>query len=90
MFLVKAGTVIQVELPKTNSYFHWSAGWRAYTTKEDKLYDKDEVWDSVAVHNDRDDVPDWARRNITECALVVLQRQGKYALVPADSIEFVN
>jgi hypothetical protein len=47
MFLVKAGTVIQVQTPKSVTHHYWS-GWMPYTTSEDKLYDKNEVWDAVA------------------------------------------
>ena len=38
MFLVKSGTIIQVETPKSETHFYWS-GWMPYTTKEDKIYD---------------------------------------------------
>ena len=89
MFLVKAGTVIQVEVPKSTNHFYWG-GWRPYVTKEDKIYDKHEVWDAVAVYNERDDVPEWARRNIVEFGKVVIKRAGKYALVPQNAIEFLE
>lgn len=89
MFLVKAGTVIQIEVPKSKNYFNW-AGWRPYTTLEDKLYDKDEVWDKVAVLNNRSDVPAWAARNILEHGYTVLMRAGKLAMVPNKNIEFLD
>ena len=90
MFLVKAGTVIQVEIPKsTSTYFNWNQ-WRPYTTKEDKLYGKEEVWDAVAVFNERDDVPEWARRNISEHGYTVIKRDGKYAMVRPKEIEFLG
>lgn len=89
MFLVKAGTVIQVQAPKSNTNFYWS-GWMPYTTKEDKIYDKEEVWDAVAVHNDREDVPEWARRNITEFNKIILNRKGKYAMINPKDVQFFD
>jgi hypothetical protein len=89
MFLVKAGTVIQVQAPKSTT--HWNTvGWVPYTTKEDKLYDTHEVWDAVAVHNDREDVPMWARCNITDFGNVVIQRDGKFAMVKPAQIEYLD
>lgn len=83
MFLIKAGTFIQIQVPKSIRSFCWT-GWRAYETKEDKLYDKEEVWDYVALHNGRD-IPAWAVRNIEEFGKVVICKAGQYALVnPAD------
>ena len=89
MFLVKAGTVIQIKAPESMNYFNW-VRWIPYTTKEDKIYDKEEVWDAVAVYNDREDIPDWARFNIVEFGYTVIKRAGKYAMVPAGSIEFLD
>jgi hypothetical protein len=89
MFLVPAGTVIQVEVPQRSRWFYWT-GWRPYTTREDRLYDKHEVWDAVAVANDREDVPLWARRNIVEHRKVVIQRAGRYALVNPQDIQFLD
>lgn len=88
MFLVKAGTVIQIEITKTNYYS--TVAWKPYTTKVDQLYDKEEVWDLVAVHNDRGDVPPWAERNIMEHGYTVIKRAGKYAMVPAGKIEYLD
>lgn len=89
MFLVKAGTVIQIEYPKSQTRFTW-CNWRPYTTKEDKLYDKEEVWDMVAVLNDHGDVPPWAERNITEHGYVVIKRAGKYAMVRPANIQYLD
>lgn len=89
MFLVKADTVIQVQRPKSVTHHYWSR-WMPYTTREDKLYDKHEVWDAIAVANGREDVPEWARRNIVEFNRVVIQRSGKYALVNPQDIEFFD
>lgn len=89
MYLVKANTFIQVETPKNGTHFYWS-GWRPYQTREDKIYDKHEVWDLVAVMNGRSDVPEWAKRNITEFNKVVLVRDGKYALVNINDIQYLD
>lgn len=87
MFLIKAGTVIQVETPKSE-YWYWS-GWRPYTTKEDKLYEKEEVWDLAAVYNGRE-IPLWAEVNIQEHNKVVIQRDGKFALVNPTDIQYLD
>jgi hypothetical protein len=89
MFLVKANTVIQIQVPKSETHFNWLP-WRPYTTKEDKFYDKSEVWDMVAVYNGREDVPEWAWRNITEHGVTVIVRSGKYALVKNKDVVFVD
>ena len=89
MFLVKAGTVIQIEAPKSVNYFY-TVGWVPYTTKEDKIYDKEEVWDMVGVMNDRDDIPQWARHNIEEHGNVVIYRAGKYAMCKPYQIKYIG
>lgn len=89
MFLVKSGTVIQVQTPKSMTHFSWS-GWMPYETKEDKIYDKEEVWDDITVHNGHVDVPEWARRHIMEFNKVVIRRSGKYALVHRLHIEYLD
>jgi len=90
MFLVKAGTVIQIQAPKRSwTHFNW-VSWIPYRTKEDKIYDKEEVWDMVGVHNDREDIPDWARRNITEHGYTVIRRNNKYAMVPRAQVEYLD
>ena len=93
MFLVKAGTVIQIEKPKAPARSScWdTAPWRPYTTKVDQLYDKEEVWDAVNVYNDdAGEIPEWARRNIREHKYTILMRDGKYAMVPAGKIEYID
>lgn len=87
MFLVKAGTVIQVEAPKSKSHHYWN-GWIPYTTKEDRLYDKEDVWDIIAAQVRG--IPEWAVRNITEHHKVVIQAAGKYALVNPKDITYLD
>ena len=91
MFLVKRGTIIQIEKPKVESshFFDWSF-WKPYETTADRLYDKSDVWDAVAVANGRDDVPHWARRNIMEHGYTVIRCKGKYAMVPHRHVEFLD
>lgn len=89
MFLVKAGTFIRVEVPKSIRNICWEK-WMDYQTKEDKIYDKHEVWDAIDVHNGRKDIPEWARHNILQFNRVVLRRAGKYAMVNAKDIEFLD
>ncbi len=38
--------------------------WKGHVTKAERVLDKHEVWDAVAVANGRDDVPMWARMNV--------------------------
>jgi hypothetical protein len=97
MFLVKAGTVIQIYAPfgkfgskNDNPVWFDTAPWKPYTTKEDKLYDKHEVWDVVAVYNEREDVPEWAKRNIMEHRKTVIRSGVHFALVDQEDIEFLN
>ena len=63
---------------------------KPYTTREDKTYDKHEVWDAIAVYNRREDVPAWAARNITEHGKVILTVAGKFAMVRPQDIEFLG
>ena len=89
MFLIKAGTVIQIEAPKSATYFN-TVGWVPYTTKKDKIYGKEEVWDIVAIHNDGWDTPAWIVRNVTEHGYVVIKRAGKYAMCKPSQIEYLD
>lgn len=89
MFLIPAGTVILVQPPESRTHFRW-VNWMPYTTREDRYYDKHQVWDWVAVHNDRDDIPSWALRNITEHNRSVVQCKGKFALVNPRDLIFVD
>lgn len=88
MFLVNAGTAIQIQAPKSNTHFCWSS-WIPYTTKEDKIYDKEEVWDIYTINNGRD-LPLWAHRTITEFNKVIIQRNGKFALVNPKDIQYLD
>ena len=102
MFFIKAGTQIQIYAPFGDinykekkvegglHYWHDTAPWKPYTTKEDKIYEKDEVWDLVAVMNEREDVPEWAKINIQWHGKTVLNRNGKYALVNPSDIQYID
>lgn len=86
MFLVKANTVIQVPVATSSLSL---VRWRPYTTSEDKLYDKEQVWDAVAVHNGRD-IPAWAVQNITEHGNVVLRIGTKFAMCKPSQLESLD
>jgi len=101
MFRILAGTMILIQAPhgkfmgpQTVVSGHWSltdtAPWKPYVTKEDKLYDKHEVWDAIGVHNERDDIPNWARHNILEHNKVILNVDGKYAMCNPVDIDFLD
>ena len=93
MFLVKRGTIIQIEKANGTQFFDWYP-WKPYETTADRLYEKSDVWDAVAVANNRDDVPMWARRNIMEYGYTVIKQSGKtgikYALVPSKQVEYLD
>ena len=88
MFLIKAGTVIQVQVPKDRQWYHTS-GWMAYTTKEDKIYEKEEVFDLIALKNGRQ-MPTWIVHNIEHFNRIVIQRDGKFAMVFPSQIEYLD
>ena len=87
MFRVKANTTIQVPVPPSMEWYHWG-GWMPYTTKEDRFYDKHEVFDAVALHNGRE-MPLWIAHNIRQ-GYVVLERDGKFAMLRPNQIEFLD
>ena len=89
MFRIKAGTQISVNSTE-RSTTAIIPGWKLYTTKEDKLYDKHEVWDVISVINGQIDIPAWAVRNILEFGKVILCRAGRYAMVNRRDIEFID
>ena len=55
--------------------------WIGHVTREDKVLDKHEVWDAVAVANGRDDVPMWARMNVENGYTVFQQKNAKGRVV---------
>lgn len=86
MFELKAGTQIQVYAPfgvvggtngetKNGIYSYDHGAWKDYTAKADTLYEKEDVFDAVALHNGRE-MPLWVARNIELGYTVV--RNGKY------------
>lgn len=81
MWKIKAGSQIKVFAPfgrvggkstviENGVQLTDTLPWKAYTTKEDRLYDKEQVWDRVAVHNQRSDVPAWVKHNLELCAVM--------------------
>lgn len=109
MWLVKAGTKMEVFAPfgrigAANSQSYAEASqtiymdhgpWKAYTSKEDKIYEKEEVWDYVAVMNGRTDIPMWAKHNIKEFRKVVIKvknSKGKdcYAMLRPEQIQYLD
>ena len=111
MWKIKAGTTIQVFMPfgkvgkdwkdcqhynpQTQTHYHDTAPWKGYVTKEDKIYDKCNVWDAVAVMNNRDDVPEWAKRTVMEKHKYVIwetnsKGQIVYAHVNPRDIEYLD
>lgn len=108
MWMIKAGTTIQIFAPfgriasssssyneKTETTYTDTSPWKAYTTTEDKIYEKEQVWDTVALFNGREDVPHWARRNIEERGKFVIHTvnsKGKvcYAMCNPSQIYYLD
>lgn len=87
MFRVKANTSIQVPVPPSVKWYRWGS-WMPHTTKEDRFYDKHEVFDAVALQNGRE-MPLWIAHNIRQ-GYVVLERDGKYAMLRPNQIKFLD
>ena len=103
MWEIKAGTAILVCAPfgkvggkatvVSNGFEYTDTQpWKPYTTKEDKIYDKEDVWDIVAVMNNREDVPMWAKHNIelSNSTEVIVRCNGKYARVNRNDITYLD
>lgn len=89
MFLVKADTTISVQRPAKDGWFY-TTSWMPYQTKEDKIYDKHEVFDLIRVTNAYETIPDWIRINVLEHGMIVLSRDGKYALVSPWNVTYLD
>ena len=99
MFLVKANTKLLVHAPfgrcggkqsvVTNGYEYFDhEPWKGYVTKEDKVYEKHEVIDVVAVYNQREDVKPWMTWH-TDRGYALLVRDGKYASVKMSDLKYL-
>lgn len=94
MFLLKAGTEIKINNPKVDTT---GVAWLSYTTKEDKIYEKDEVFDLVRLMNgdrqemltDHNPVPYWMRGIIFN-GNALLKRDGRYAIVKSNELEYLD
>tara|TARA_Y100000034_G_C6902563_1_gene417794 strand:- start:2412 stop:2735 length:324 start_codon:yes stop_codon:yes gene_type:complete len=83
MLMVPAHTAVKVYMPfgdvnrtssvSSNGKYEYvdTVPWKGYVTKEDRFYEKGEVWDNVAVRNGRE-VPEWAAWNIREHGVTVV------------------
>lgn len=97
MWRIRAGTTIAIYAPfgvpggadRSDTGLD-TQPWKAYTTREDKLYENHEVWDRVAVMNERSDVPEWAKRNIMDFGYVVIHRGRHYAQCRPEQIQYVD
>lgn len=100
MFKVNAGTTIQVYAPfgkageprtvtKGGTTYIDHAPWKPYVTKEDKIYEKEEVLDAVTMFYRPDDVPLWAQRNI-QLGNVVITRDGAFAMCKPTQITYLD
>lgn len=99
MFELKAGTVIQIYAPfnvpngangKTENgmYFFDHAPWKAHTAKNTTLYDKEDVYDAVALHNGRE-MPMWIERNV-RLGKTVLRNGKYYAMVNPRDLAYLD
>lgn len=102
MFLIAPNTPIQVFAPfnVVNGSVVNDKGevdefpWKRRLTKKEMLLDKEDVWDRVAVENNRSDVPEWAAHTVKVCFTVIRQRNGKgdyvYARVKPNHLQYVD
>lgn len=105
MFKLSAGTQIQVFAPfgeagailsahtQGDISYVDTAPWKPYTTKEDKLYDKEQVWDAVALHNPHRNIPTWARFNIEKGYSILKEVKNSkvfFALVNPLDLQYLN
>lgn len=106
MWLIKAGTTILINAPfgkvgasssSQSSDGKWvyidTAPWKGYTTSEDRIYEKEEVYDIVRVMNDAGDtVPNWIRHNLelAKGAEVIVTCKGKWARVKRSDIQYLD
>jgi hypothetical protein len=86
VFLLKAGTVILV---KRTDFIVEEYPWVPYTVLQDTILEKNQVWDAVALHNDREEIPFWAKRNI-EMGSSVIHRGNKYSMVRPSDLEYID
>ena len=100
LFLVAAGTLIQIHAPfgkigsncsvDSNGFTYTDiAPWKPYTTKEDKTYDLEQIWDAVRVYNAErrgDHIPMWIEHNVKEFGKVIIEVDGKFAMVDQNKI----
>ena len=87
MFLLPAKTPILIYAPfgtvsksrtpapahaiEGNTWFHDTVPWRGFITKADRLYDKHEIFDFVALHNHPDTVETWMHNLITRGEAII-------------------
>ncbi len=90
MFEVKAGTTIQVYHTVFGNYDDKHIGWKPFVTKENKIYEKEEVFDIVALHNRPNTVPAWMRYGIMNEGVTFIVRNGKCAKVTSRDIEYID
>jgi hypothetical protein len=107
MWMIKAGTTILIDAPFGKiggprsvpssdglSSVTDTAPWKAYVTPEDRFYEKEQVWDTVRVHNNQhtEDIPYWISHNIEllRGAEVIVQCKGKWARVKRSDIEYLD
>jgi hypothetical protein len=85
MFLLKAGTVIQVKNPFINEEYPWVP----QTVEKDVILEKHQVWDAVVLHNEREELPFWATRNI-QMGFTIMNIDGEYSMVRPAHLEYLD
>lgn len=106
MWMIKAGTSILIDAPfgkvggprsvpssDGKSTLTDTASWKGYVTTEDRIYEKEDVYDVVRITNDVcGDVPHWIRHNIelSKGAEVIVHCKGKWARVKRANIEYMD
>ena len=107
MFMVKSGAVLGIFAPfgrvssesnraqTEDAFLVDTTPWKNYTTKENKFYDKEQVWDLFTVNNGQIEVPAWAEHNIREFGVSIISSANKsgetcFAMVKNSDIQYVG
>lgn len=77
-----------------STWFYDTAPWRSFATKADRIYDKHEVFDFVALHNRPETVPLWMHNMIRAGEAIIQRNNGKshsvFARVRREFLEYLD
>lgn len=74
--------------------FYDTAPWRGFTTHADRIYDKEEVFDFVALHNRPETVPLWMHNMIRAGEAIIQRANSKqhavFARVKREFLQYLD